>query len=95
MRLGRANRPHAKRGIYHASGLWVLACLYGSIMSLWHFCLCGGLSCGLDWLFRFLEKKNVVMLTIYISCSFMVIIFESLGWHHLIILVKLLLKMIL
>ena len=34
VRLGRAKRPHAKRGIYHASGLWVLACLYGSIMSL-------------------------------------------------------------
>ena len=60
VRLGRANRPHAKRGIYHASGLWVLACLYGSIMSLWHFRLCGGLSCGLDLLFKFLEKKMLL-----------------------------------
>ena len=32
--LGRANIPQAKRGTYHASGLWVLTCLYG-IMSLW------------------------------------------------------------
>ena len=94
--LGRANIPQAKRGTYHASGLWVLTCLYGGIMFLWHFRLCGGMSCGLGWLFRFLEeKKYVVMLTIYILCSFMVIIFESLGWHYLIILIILLLKMIL
>ena len=51
-----ANRPHVKRGTYHASGLWVLTCLYGGIMSLWHFCLCGGLSYGLGWPFRFLEQ---------------------------------------
>ena len=30
----RAKRPHAKRSTYHASGLWVLTCLYGGIMSL-------------------------------------------------------------
>ena len=34
VRLGRANRPHAKRDTYHASGLWVLTWLYGGIMSL-------------------------------------------------------------
>ena len=56
VRLGKANKPHAKRGTYNASGLWVLTCLYGDIMSPWHFRLCGGLSCGLDWLFRFLEQ---------------------------------------
>ena len=56
VRLGRANRPHAKRGTYHASDLWVLTCLYASILFLCHFRLCGGLSCGLGWLFKFLEK---------------------------------------
>ena len=31
MRLGRANRLHAKRGIYHASDF------VGSDLSLWHY----------------------------------------------------------
>ena len=56
MRLGKANRTHAKKGTYHASGSWVLTCLYGGIMSMLHFRLCGGLSYGLGWLFRFLEQ---------------------------------------
>ena len=33
MRLGKAKKPHAKTGTYNASGLWVLTCLYGGIMS--------------------------------------------------------------
>ena len=54
------------------------------------------------WVGFFGFWENVVMLTsvcvcVYyvVLCSFMVIIFRSLGWHYLIILVMLLLKMIL
>ena len=94
-----ANRPHVKRGTYHASGLWVLTCLYGGITSLWHFCLCGGLSYGLGWPFRFLEQccyAYAIYIYIYILCGFMVIILIwSFGWHYLIILIMLLLKIVL
>ena len=73
VRLGKANRPHAKRGTYHASGLWVLTCLYGSIMSLWHFHLCGDLSCGLGWLSGF--WNNVVVLIVCVCVCVCVYIY--------------------
>ena len=77
----------------------------GSDLSLWHnvfvTCLCGGLSCGLGWLFKFLEKCCCacsvcvcVCVCIYYVVSWWSF-FRSLGWHYLIILIMLLLKMIL
>ena len=72
-----ANRPHVKRGTYHASGLWVLTCLYGGIMSLWHFRLCSGLSYGLGWPFRFLEQCCYAY-AIYIY----IYIYTYIRWFH-------------
>ena len=42
MRLGKADRPHAKSGTYHASA-FVLWLVFGGMMSWSHFCLCGNL----------------------------------------------------
>ena len=106
MRLGRANRTHAKELLYdafspvgHGRERWilegvgeaatyepidhmskevhimlvvcVLTCLYGGIMSLWHFLLCGDLSYGLGWPFRFLEQ-----------CCYAYAIYIYIMWFH-------------
>ena len=78
VRLGKADRPHAKRGTYHASGLWVLTCLYGSTMSLWHFHLCGDLSCGLGWLSGF--WNNVVVLIVCVCVCVCVCVYYVVSW---------------
>ena len=43
VRLGSANKPHAKRGTYHAS-VFGFHHVCGSMMSWQHFRLCGTLS---------------------------------------------------
>ena len=86
------NRPHVKRGTYHANGLWVLTYLYGDIMSLWHFCLCGSLWHRLA--FQVLGTMLLCSQYIYYVVSWLSFL-RSFGWNYLIILIILSMKIIL
>ena len=68
VRLGRADRPHAKRGTYHVSvfGLWLIC---GGMVSWWHFHLYG----TLGEVFGF-EMVLDIFMAQWIKYSFIVIL---------------------